>query len=189
MTKKIFRSICLVALAVLIASVVLIMGVLYGYFTDMQHDQLRMQTELAAQGVNHEGTAYFDPELDHLSQYYQISPGQRAYFILEDDKGQVAGGVGLAEFGGIEKCAELQKLYLADAWKGRGYGKRLVETVLGFARSAGYERVYLETHTNLQTALCLYEKFGFRQIERPKAAVHSTMDRFYLKELREERMK
>ena len=31
MTKKIFRSICLVALAVLIASVVLIMGVLYGY--------------------------------------------------------------------------------------------------------------------------------------------------------------
>ena len=84
---------------------------------------------------------------------------------------------------------ELQKLYLADAWKGRGYGKRLMETVLGFARSAGYERVYLETHTNLQTALCLYEKFGFRQIERPKAAVHSTMDRFYLKELREERMK
>ena len=56
------------------------------------------------------GTAYFDPELDHLSQYYQISPGQRAYFILEDDKGQVAGGVGLAEFGGIEKCVELQKL-------------------------------------------------------------------------------
>ena len=135
------------------------------------------------------GTAYFDPELDHLSQYYQISPGQRAYFILEDDKGQVAGGVGLAEFGGIEKCAELQKLYLADAWKGRGYGKRLMETVLGFARSAGYERVYLETHTNLQMALCLYEKFGFRQIERPKAAVHSTMDRFYLKELREEKMK
>ena len=60
MTKKIFRSICLVALAVLVASTVLIMGVLYGYFTDMQHDQLRMQTELAAQGVNHEGTAYFD---------------------------------------------------------------------------------------------------------------------------------
>ncbi len=59
MTKRIFRSICLVALAVLVATVALIMGVLYGYFTDMQHDQLRMQTELAAQGVSHEGTAFF----------------------------------------------------------------------------------------------------------------------------------
>ena len=47
------------------------------------------------------GTVYFDPELEHLSQYYQISPGQRAYFILEENKGQVAGGVGIAEFNGL----------------------------------------------------------------------------------------
>ncbi|WP_300719447.1 GNAT family N-acetyltransferase [uncultured Desulfovibrio sp.] len=132
------------------------------------------------------GTAYFDPELDHLSQYYQLSPGQRAYFILEDDKGQVAGGVGIAEFDGFEKCAELQKLYLTDAWKGKGYGSKLMETALEYARSAGYERVYLETHINLQTALCLYEKFGFQCLERPETAIHSTMDRFYLKELQEE---
>ena len=59
MTKRIFRSICLVALAVLVATVALIMGVLYGYFTDMQHDQLKMQTELAAQGVNNEGLDFF----------------------------------------------------------------------------------------------------------------------------------
>lgn len=129
------------------------------------------------------GTVYFDPELEHLSQYYQISPDQRAYFILEDNKGQVAGGVGIAEFDGFENCAELQKLYLTDAWKGKGYGSKLMETALEYARSAGYKRVYLETHTNLQTALCLYEKFGFQCLERPETAIHSTMDRFYLKEL------
>lgn len=60
MTKRIFRSICFVAVAVFIASLVLIMGVLYGYFSDVQQNQLRMQTTLAAQGVSHEGIQYFD---------------------------------------------------------------------------------------------------------------------------------
>lgn len=50
MTKRIFRSICLVALAVLVATVALIMGVLYGYFTDMQHDQLKMQNRAGSAG-------------------------------------------------------------------------------------------------------------------------------------------
>ena len=60
MTKRIFRSICLVALAVLLASLVLILGVLYTYFTQVQQNQLKTQTLLAAQAVSHEGYAYFD---------------------------------------------------------------------------------------------------------------------------------
>lgn len=60
MTKRIFRSICLVAVAVFAASLVLIMWVLYGYFSNAQQEQLKMQTILAAQGVSHEGAAYFD---------------------------------------------------------------------------------------------------------------------------------
>lgn len=60
MTKRIFRSICFAAVAVFIASMVLIMGVLYSYFSQVQQSQLKMQTILAAQGVSHEGLAYFD---------------------------------------------------------------------------------------------------------------------------------
>lgn len=60
MTKKIFRSLCLVAFTVFFASVALIMGVLYEYFSRIQQTQLRMQTELAAQGVEKSGAAYFD---------------------------------------------------------------------------------------------------------------------------------
>lgn len=58
MTKRIFRSICLVALTVFLASVVLIMGVLYEYFSDALRGQLKMQTNLAAQGVTNEGLEY-----------------------------------------------------------------------------------------------------------------------------------
>lgn len=59
MTKRIFRSICLVALTVFIASIFLIMGLLYEYFSDAMQAQLKMQTDLAAQGVTNEGIAYF----------------------------------------------------------------------------------------------------------------------------------
>lgn len=60
MTKRIFRSICLVALAVLIACLVLILGFLYGYFNEVQHDQLKIQTDLAARGVSSQGLDYFE---------------------------------------------------------------------------------------------------------------------------------
>lgn len=60
MTKRIFRSICLAAIVVLIASIALFMGVLYDYFSGVQRGQLRMQTELAAHGVENEGMGYFE---------------------------------------------------------------------------------------------------------------------------------
>lgn len=59
MTKRIFRSSCLVAITVFLASIILIMGVLYSYFSNIGQAQLKMQTNLAAQGVTNEGMDYF----------------------------------------------------------------------------------------------------------------------------------
>lgn len=129
------------------------------------------------------GTAYFDPELDHLSRYYGAAPNLRAYFVAVDETGQVLGGVGLAEFSGFSHCAELQKLYLAEEVKGRGLGTRLMRQVQSCARGLGYGQMYLETHSNLQAAIRLYEKLGFQRIQRPAGAMHGTMDHFYLKAL------
>ena len=60
MTKRIFRSIVFTELAVLLASVSLIIGVVYSYFTKVQFDQLRVETALAAHAVSNEGLGYFD---------------------------------------------------------------------------------------------------------------------------------
>lgn len=129
------------------------------------------------------GTAYFDPEPEHLSRYYNSEPSKRIYFVALDENEQVVGGAGAAEFDRIESCVELQKLYLDDPVKGKGYGKELLRTVENRARSVGYKNLYLETHTNLSAALKLYEKTDFRQIDKPCSAQHSTMNCFYLKEL------
>lgn len=58
MTKKIFRTIFAVAISIFLASALLFMTVLYDYFSKIQQNQLRMQIDLAAQGVEDEGLEY-----------------------------------------------------------------------------------------------------------------------------------
>ena len=84
MSSKIFKAIWIVTISVFIASLLLIMGTLYSYFSSVQRNQLRNQTELAAQGValsgmdlnienyritwvSTDGTVLFDNEADTAS--------------------------------------------------------------------------------------------------------------------------
>ena len=58
MNRKIFRSIMAVAGAVLLASLLVIMASLYGYFGGVQEDQLRDELSLAAVSVEDSGEDY-----------------------------------------------------------------------------------------------------------------------------------
>ena len=58
MTKKIFRSILLACVGVLLASLVIIMGCLYDYFAGVQTNELKTELSLAASGVEQSGEAY-----------------------------------------------------------------------------------------------------------------------------------
>ena len=58
MTKKIFQSILLVAGAVLLSSLIVIMGCLYEYFGSVQAGQLRDELTLAAAAVERDGADY-----------------------------------------------------------------------------------------------------------------------------------
>ncbi len=70
MTKKIFRSIYIVAIAVFLAAMAIIIGVLYSYFTEVQFDQLEAQVELAAHGLENEGMEFFG---DLNTQGYRLT--------------------------------------------------------------------------------------------------------------------
>lgn len=138
---------------------------------------------LKANGLDIPGTVYFDKIIWHLTDFYDEKPEQRAYFVLVDDNDKVIGGIGLAEFPDIEGCAELQKLYLADEAKGHGLGYFLIDLIEKEAEKMGYRKMYLETHTNLQTAIHVYEKAGYLEIPRPEFVMHNTMNKFYIKDL------
>ena len=135
---------------------------------------------LKAHHLDLPGTVYFDDGLDHLSTFYAC-PGRLYLVLLNEEK--LVGGIGLAEASVFSDCCEMQKLYLDDNVKGKGLGYKLIDAIENEARKFGYRRIYLETHTNLQAAIHIYEKAGYAEIPRPDAVVHSTMNKFFLKEL------
>ena len=58
MTSKIFKSILSVAIAVLMASLIIIVGVLYPYFGGVQESQLKDELSLAADATEQLGESY-----------------------------------------------------------------------------------------------------------------------------------
>ena len=55
MTSKIFKSILTVAIAVLLSSLVIIIGFLYPYFSNVQESQLKDELSLASKAVQQLG--------------------------------------------------------------------------------------------------------------------------------------
>ena len=58
MSNKIFRSILLASVIVLLASLIIIMGCLYEYFSTIQEKQLKDELNLAAVAVEEQGEDY-----------------------------------------------------------------------------------------------------------------------------------
>ncbi len=149
--------------------------------TDNEAVAALVRNNLKKVGLDIPGTAYFDEGLDHLSDYY--GKDESRYFVIEDPAGKVIGGIGFARFEPMENTAELQKLYLDDSAKGSGLGYKLVDLVEEKMRDAGYKASYLETHDILKAAIHIYKKSGYVEIDRPAEVGHSTMNRFFKKEL------
>lgn len=74
MTKQIFRSIFIAAFSVFLCSVLLFLAVLYHHFSEIQFHQLKIQTELAAQGIQWNGLEYLESLYIEDSRITWIDP-------------------------------------------------------------------------------------------------------------------
>lgn len=113
--------------------------------------------------VPKQGTVYSDPTTDDLNTLFQ-TPGS-IYFIAEEDD-LLLGGCGIFPTDGLPAgCAELVKLYLSTASRGKGIGRKLMEQCFNAAPDLGYTQLYLESFPQLEKAVSMYEKAGFRSLE------------------------
>lgn len=60
MTKRIFKAICIVAISVFTASLAIVMGILYGYLSGSRTEQLKIETDMCAGGVEAGGMDYIN---------------------------------------------------------------------------------------------------------------------------------
>lgn len=139
-----------------------------------------IKCSLESFGLDIPGTAYFDPQLSSLAEFYK-EQSKANYWVVVNEENEVVGGVGIGPFGEKPGIGELQKLYVTPGAQGKGLAKKLMKVALDFAKKH-YTYCYIETSHKLQAANRLYSKFGFCELDKPlEGSEHKTMDRWYIK--------
>jgi GNAT superfamily N-acetyltransferase len=97
-----------------------------------------------------------------------FDPAEPVWAIVAEDAGRL---VGLTHYlyhrstTRLNDICYLQDLFTAEAYRGRGIARALIQAVYEAARQAGSSRVYWQTQASNQTARVLYDKvarhFGF----------------------------
>ena len=125
MTKRIFRSILLVAGAVLLASIVLIMGVLYGYFGGVQERQMEDELTLAVAGVETDGADYLKAvDTDRFRLTWVAADGT----VLYDTQADAAG---LENHAGRTEIAQAMQ---SGSGSSTRYSSTLLEKTMYYAK-------------------------------------------------------
>ncbi|MYC37619.1 MAG: GNAT family N-acetyltransferase [Chloroflexi bacterium] len=127
-------------------------------------------TEAASRLIS-ELDAYLSPLYPQESQHgYNIEKlveRQVEFFVLYCD-GEPAACGGVQFFAGPQEkggaYGELKRMYVRDRFRGRGFGKRLLEHLERLAMDRDVTTMRLETGTRQPEAVGLYEKAGYYRI-------------------------
>lgn len=116
-------------------------------------------------GINRPGTAFYDESLKHLYKTYTTS--KSIYFVAIVDN-EIIGGAGIFPTDGLpDDTCELVKMYLLPKARGLGFGIELLTKCFAFAKVKGYKKIYLETMPELESAVKIYQKLGFQNLDHP----------------------
>ena len=102
----------------------------------------------------------YDHEIDNLEEKYGKPYGRLylAYF-----NGELAGCIGLRKIDN-DNC-ELKRLYVKPQFRGKKIASFLVKQIMTEAKEIGYKHILLDTLPFLETAINMYKKYGFYEIE------------------------
>ncbi len=114
----------------------------------------------ASLGPGHLCVQDFGRELAGLPGAY-VPPGGGLWLARED--GAPAGCVALRPLD--DRSAELKRLYVRPAFRGRRLGRQLMQVAIDRARDTGCRAVRLDTFPSMAEAVALYRSAGFREIE------------------------
>jgi len=102
----------------------------------------------------------FDHELQTLPGKYATPDGR---LLLAYAENELAGCIALRKLD--DRTCEMKRLFLRPGFRGRGYGRRMINDLVEQARMSGYVRMRLDTLPGkMDAAISLYRELGFEDI-------------------------
>lgn len=103
------------------------------------------------------------PETCHFLDVQGLKTPDISFWSARDTNGALLGVVALKALD--DRSGEVKSMHVAQAARGKGAGRALMEHLLDEARRRGYRALWLETGNTpgFQAALALYERLGFSE--------------------------
>ncbi len=102
----------------------------------------------------------FEAEVANLPGAYAPPAGE--LFLAVDADGTPVGCAGVRAFEPGRRC-ELKRLFVRPGVQGAGLGRRLLDAAFEAARQAGYSEMVLDCLPQLEAAIALYDRAGFKR--------------------------
>ena len=107
-----------------------------------------------------ERQAYSGPDLDDPVRYYG---GRKDVFLVAEKDGAIIGTVAIKA--DTPDTALLRRIFLSKAFRGKGYGEKLLQKALAFCFEQQYQNVTFRGTATMQAALQLCLKEGFKETD------------------------
>lgn len=96
----------------------------------------------------------------------EYRPGRDGLWTVRGGNESVRGGIIIDGRSTNRPGAQLRYFISDKALHGQGLGRRLLETAMAFSRQNGFDRIYLWTVDELESALYLYRDVGFEATDK-----------------------
>jgi len=130
-----------------------------------------------------EGYSIEDPEVDDMFGAYNNENARIYVIVNQTDEAIGCGGIAPLA-GGDGTICELKKMYFLPGARGQGLGGKMIDLLISDAKKIGFQQCYLETVSRMEAANALYNKKGFRLLDKQMGCTgHSGCDSFYVMDL------
>jgi ribosomal protein S18 acetylase RimI-like enzyme len=114
-------------------------------------------------------------DIDDIEMAY-MRPGSH-FWVAESPEGEVVGMIGVQK--GEDSVGEIRRLRVAVPHRRRGIARQLLDAAVKFCRDNAYLKVALDTFTDREPAIKLFETAGFKH-SRSKNIGGKDLHYFYL---------
>ena len=101
------------------------------------------------------------PDLNDIPRFYQVNGGN---FWIAKDNDKIVGTIALLDIGNNQGA--LRKMFVDEGYRGKEVAKRLLTTLLSWAKQKAFREIYLGTTEKFVRAQRFYEKNGFFEVDK-----------------------